>query len=89
MSMLKKKAKEKRKKRNRFKKFLERGPLKFAKPEELTQVDFKNVELLQKFVTPQGRILSRRRNGASPQGQTKIKLAVKQARYMALLPYNG
>lgn len=89
MSMLKKKAKEKRKRRNRFKKFLERGPLRFSKPEEMAQIDYKNVDLLQKLVSQQGRILSRRRNGASPQGQKRIKQAIKQARHMALIPYSG
>ena len=87
MSTLKRRAKEKRKKRNRFKKFLERKTDTFKDRE--SEIDYKNVELVQKLVTPQGKLFSRKRLGSSAKHQQMVKRAVKRARYMALLPYRN
>jgi len=87
MSTLKRRAKEKRKKRNRFKKFLERKTDAFKDREK--EIDYKNLELVQKLVTPQGKLFSRKRLGASAKHQQMVKRAVKRARYMALLPYRN
>lgn len=53
------------------------------------EVDYKNVRLLQKLVTPQGKIYSRKRSGACAQCQKQIKLAIKRARFMALISVVG
>ena len=87
MSTLKRRAKEKRKRRNRFKKFLERKTNTFVGRE--SELDYKNLDLIQKLITPQGKMLSRKRCGASAKHQQMIKRAVKRARYMALLPYRN
>jgi small subunit ribosomal protein S18 len=87
MSTLKRRAKEKRKRRNRFKKFLERKTNTFTGREH--EIDYKNIELIQKLVTPQGKLFSRKRVGASAKHQQMIKRAVKRARFMALLPYRN
>ncbi|MDR0871416.1 MAG: 30S ribosomal protein S18 [Planctomycetaceae bacterium] len=50
-------------------------------------VDYKNVELLKKLTSRQGRILSRRKSGCSAVSQHAVAQAVKRARFMALLPY--
>ncbi|MBI2047940.1 MAG: 30S ribosomal protein S18 [Parcubacteria group bacterium] len=50
-------------------------------------VDYKDVEMLKKFLNPHGRILSKRKTNMSSRNQRKIAQAVKQARYMGLLPY--
>ena len=50
-------------------------------------VDYKEVELLRKFLTTSCKIMSRKRAGTSAQEQKDLKLAIKRARYMALLPY--
>ncbi len=60
-------------------------PRKSAVPEE--PLDYKNVEYLGKFVTPQGKIYSRKRTGFSGQHQRRLALAIKRARHMSLLPY--
>jgi small subunit ribosomal protein S18 len=52
-------------------------------------VDYKDVRLLTKLVTPQGKLYSRKRSGASAYSQNKIKTAVKRARFLGLLPYVG
>ncbi len=52
-------------------------------------VDFKEVELLRKFLTTSSKLMSRKRAGTSAQEQNALKQAVKQARFMALVPYTG
>ncbi len=52
-------------------------------------VDYKEVELLRKFLTPSSKIMSRKRAGTNTQEQKVLKQAVKRARFMALIPYCG
>ena len=52
-----------------------------------TYVDYKDTESLRKMVSNNGKILSRRRSGASAMEQRMIASAVKRARYIALMPY--
>jgi small subunit ribosomal protein S18 len=52
-------------------------------------VDYKEVELLRKFLTPSSKLMSRRRAGTCAQEQKALKLAVKRARFLALIPYSG
>ena len=51
-------------------------------------IDYKNPDILKRFVTDRGKIIPRRISGASQEQQRKITLAVKRARYLALLPYD-
>lgn len=50
-------------------------------------IDYKDVDLLQRFITERGKLLPRRITGVSFYHQKKLKKAIKQARYMALLPF--
>ena len=50
-------------------------------------VDYKDTELLKKFLNPHARIMSSNRTGVSSHYQRMLALAVKRARYMGLLPY--
>ena len=50
-------------------------------------IDYKDVKLLQKYVSEQGRIIPKRITGTSSKYQRQLALAVKRARHMALLPY--
>jgi len=50
-------------------------------------VDYKDVELLKKLTSRQGKILSRRKSGCSAISQHAVAMAIKRARFMALLPY--
>ena len=56
---------------------------------KITFIDYKDVELLKKFVSPSGRISPRRLTGTCAKSQRQLARAVKNARYMALLPYLG
>jgi small subunit ribosomal protein S18 len=51
--------------------------------------DYKDVEGLKKFLNGQAQIHSRRRTGYCAQCQKALKLAVKRARHLALLPFVG
>lgn len=50
-------------------------------------IDYKDVELLSKFLTEQGKILPRRATGLTTKQQTILTKAVKKARILALLPF--
>lgn len=52
-------------------------------------VDYKDVNVLIKLCTNQGKIYSRKRSGNCSRHQRLTTYAVKNARYMALLPYSG
>ena len=52
-------------------------------------VDYKEVELLRKFMTSSSKLMSRKRAGTTAQEQTSLKQAVKRARFLALIPYAG
>lgn len=56
-------------------------------PALAASLDWKNVELLEKYVTERGKILPRRITGVCAKYQRELALAVKRARQMALLPY--
>ncbi|CAL9489121.1 30S ribosomal protein S18 [Streptomyces thermolilacinus] len=53
----------------------------------ITYIDYKDTELLRKFISDRGKIRSRRVTRVSAQQQRQLARAVKNAREMALLPY--
>ena len=60
------------------------NPLQAAKVEN---VDYKDTDLLRKFISDRGKIRARRVTGNCVQHQRDVATAVKNAREMALLPY--
>ena len=50
-------------------------------------IDYKDTESLKKMMSGNGKLLARKRTGATAMEQRMIARAVKRARYMALLPY--
>lgn len=50
-------------------------------------IDYKNVGLLRKFISEQGKILSRRVNRLTSKQQRSMTRAIKAARILALLPF--
>ncbi|MFF1463982.1 30S ribosomal protein S18 [Streptomyces sp. NPDC058330] len=56
---------------------------------EITYIDYKDTDLLRKFVSDRGKIRSRRVTRVSAQQQRRIATAVRNAREMALLPCSG
>ncbi len=54
-----------------------------------TVIEYKSLEVLERCITPQGQLLSRRRTGLNAKRQRELKKAVKQARHVGLLPFVG
>ena len=52
-----------------------------------TVFDYKDLETLQRFLTPQGRLYSTKRSGLTARQQRSLKKAVKYARFLSLLSY--
>ncbi|ACA98580.1 MULTISPECIES: 30S ribosomal protein S18 [Cyanophyceae] len=50
-------------------------------------IDYKDVELLRKFITERGKILPRRITGLTARQQRDVNTAIKRARMLALLPF--
>ena len=48
---------------------------------------YKDIEILKKFLAPNARMLARKRTGLSASNQRDLSVAVKRARFMALLPF--
>ncbi|MFV2121753.1 30S ribosomal protein S18 [Streptomyces sp. Act-28] len=55
----------------------------------ITYIDYKDTDLLRKFVSDRGKIRSRRVTRVSARQQRQLARAVKNAREMALLPYGS
>lgn len=53
----------------------------------ISHIDYKDIDLLKKFINPHARILSRKKTGTSAGHQRQLAAAIKRARFMGLLPY--
>lgn len=56
-------------------------------PLDGVKIDYKNTELLAKYITKFGKIVPRYYSGVSLKNQKKLATAIKRARMMALLPF--
>lgn len=59
----------------------------FFKQHNIEHIDYKDTEILKKFLNPHARIMGKKRTDVSATNQRKLAMAVKRARFMALLPY--
>ncbi len=57
--------------------------------DKVTDIDYKDVSKLKKFVSERGKILPRRISGNCAKHQRQMTVAVKRARHIALLPYTS
>jgi len=55
--------------------------------EGITEIDYKDLNLLKAFVSESGKIVPSRITGTSARYQRQLATAIKRARYIALLPY--
>ncbi len=72
-------------KQRRFKRYA-KGRCRFTRW-GMKYVDWKETTTLARLCTNQGKMFSRKRSGNSARHQRQFKMAVKHARFMALLPY--
>ncbi len=54
---------------------------------KITHIDYKDTDLLKKFISERGKILPRRVTGTSAKYQRMLTVAIKRSRQIALLPY--
>ena len=69
-----------------FKKMRARRKQCYFKKNHIKYVDYKDVELLQRFISPDGKITPRSVTGTSAKYQRQLAVAIKNARFMGLLP---
>ena len=55
--------------------------------EKITEIDFKDLNLLKAYVSEGGKIVPSRITGTKARYQRQLSTAIKRARYLALLPY--
>lgn len=55
--------------------------------EKVEQVDYKDVEVLKEFIVENGKIMPARLTGTKAHYQRQLSVAIKRARFLALLPY--
>lgn len=57
--------------------------------EKVERIDYKDINVLKKYITDRGKILPRRISGNCAKHQRQVTLAIKRARQVALLPYTA
>jgi len=59
----------------------------FFTENKISYIDYKDVNLLQRFISDRGKILPKRVTGTKSRFQPELAVAIKNARHMALLPF--
>ena len=67
--------------------FQSRKKFCYFKENGITDIDYKDVRLLRRFVNDQGKIMPRRITGSSAKMHRKLVRAIKRSRSIALMPY--
>lgn len=86
--MFKGKTKRPPRKRKKLRRYKDHKRCRFCRS-KIKDIDYKDVDTLQKICTGQGKLFSRKRSGNCAKHQRRVKLAVKYARFLGLLPYVG
>tara|TARA_A100001037_G_scaffold280968_1_gene284211 strand:+ start:1015 stop:1281 length:267 start_codon:yes stop_codon:yes gene_type:complete len=53
----------------------------------IEKIDYKDIDILKKYITETGKIIPSRITGTKSHYQKQLAVAIKRARYLALLPY--
>jgi small subunit ribosomal protein S18 len=73
--------------RGRKRRFIPRRKVCTFCTDKVEVIDYKQPELLRRFLTDRGKIRPRRRTGTCAKHQRRLATAIKRARHLALLPY--
>jgi len=57
--------------------------------QNIKDIDYKNAELLRHFISAQAKIMPRKRSHFCSKHQRRLAMAIKRARFMALLPFSA
>lgn len=55
--------------------------------ENINVIDYKDIDLLERFVSDRGKIRPRRQTGTCAKHQRRLAVAIKRARHVALIPF--
>ena len=69
------------------KQLMVRKKVSYFTKNKIEYIDYKDVELLKRFISANGKIIPRRVTGTRAKYQRMLATAIKRARQMALLPY--
>ena len=67
--------------------FQNRRKFCYFKENGITEVDYKDIKLLRRFINDQGKIMPRRVTGTSAKMHRKVVRAIKRSRTIALMPF--
>lgn len=75
--------------RRRETSLLRRGPRKTCRfcADHIEEIDYKEINRIARYVSERGKITPSRLTGTCARHQRRLSVAIKRARYMALLPY--
>ena len=59
----------------------------FLSQNKVTYIDYKDIEVIKKFVNPHGRLIARKRTSVSANHQRQLANALKRARFLGLMPF--
>ena len=85
------KAQDKKKRKTRNKdndRFFRKKACQFCS-DKAEKIDYKDITKLKKYITERGKILPCRITGTCAKHQRKLAIAIKRARYIALMPFVG
>ena len=74
--------------RKKYSKFRKDNRCRFCR-DKVLNVDYKEIQILYKLCTGQGKLYSRKRSGNCSYHQRSAQCAIKRARFLALMPYVG
>ena len=73
--------------RRRRRRFTPRRKVCYFCSEKSKHIDYKNVDLLRRYINDRGKIRPRRQTGTCAKHQRRLAVAIKRARHVALLPF--
>ena len=87
MAYFRRGSKDKKPKRNAQSALFKRKKFCRFTAEKVEWIDYKDIEVLKDFITETGKIMPARLTGTKAGYQRQLSVAIKRARYLALLPY--
>jgi len=59
----------------------------FFSANNIKYIDYKDIDILSKFINPNGKIINHKRTGVTAKNQRALSMAIKRARFLGLLPF--
>jgi len=59
----------------------------YCSANNIKYIDYKDIEILKKFLNPNGKIMNHKRTGVTMKNQRQLATAIKNARFLGLLPF--